>query len=228
MKSTTLLLIILILIIAIPTGSAKIVSAVEDFSTYVGYAGVTNADVKEEEKVPEKVQQKCGGTGFIKSGDGIVDIPCPGCEDCKNKKPASTKCNCGCGKENCMCGKTATATCVVNDTELPSYYMYFFTAKWCGPCQTFKTVDKPIMEGEKWVFSSKLAKGVHIIEVDIDDNPELYKKIMNSLSEKLKKEFKGTIPAFAIIYKGEVIALTEHYLRWENLRDFYNNNAKGK
>ncbi len=104
----------MLFIIAIPMGGApKIVSAVEDFSTYVGYAGVTNADVQEPEKKPEEVQQRCGGTGFIKSGDGIVDIPCPGCPDCQNKTP-STKCQCGCGKDNCKCGKTAAAGCAVS------------------------------------------------------------------------------------------------------------------
>jgi len=241
MKTQMFLLIIIILLIAIPTDfkvSPNIVIAKEDFSTYVGYTGVLNNDIKED-KEPEKVQERCGGTRILKSGDGLISRPCPGCPDCEGLTDnSSKKCQCGCGKENCICGKSA-ASClikaeteaapqvvVVKEEEKPVYFMYFFTAKWCGPCQTFKNTDKPILIKEKWVFDKELKNGVNVVEVDIDENPELYKKIMNSLPEKLQKNFKGTIPAFVIMYKGEVVALTEHYLRWENLRDFFNNTAK--
>ncbi len=104
--------------------------------------------------------------------------------------------------------------------------MYYFTAKWCGPCQNFNKNDWPVMKKAGWVLDSEYKKGVHIVKVDIDDQPELYKKIMDNLPDDLKKEFKGTIPAFVVMKNGKAIALTEHYLKFTNLCDFFNNNVK--
>lgn len=46
------------------------------------------------------------------------------------------------------------------------YILFYFTAKWCGPCQKIKPLIEKISEG---VDSKKL----EIYMIDIDDNDEL-------------------------------------------------------
>jgi thioredoxin 1 len=70
------------------------------------------------------------------------------------------------------------------------YLLFYFTAKWCGPCQSIKPLLQKISEGSD---ASKLK--VYII--DIDDNDEI------------SKEFQiRSVPTFYLYKKKELIGQT--------------------
>jgi len=65
-----------------------------------------------------------------------------------------------------------------------------FVASWCGPCQMME----PVMEELKKNFKDE--KGVEIVKLDINENPEL--------SEKYSVM---SVPTFVFIKNGEVVDL---------------------
>ena len=64
-------------------------------------------------------EELCDGSGFITHGDGHR-TKCPGCKACQKKNEYSE-----------------TAMQIIEDKE-PLYYMYYFSADWCEPCQRMK------------------------------------------------------------------------------------------
>lgn len=73
---------------------------------------------------------------------------------------------------------------ILNDKEC--YLLFYFTAKWCGPCQRIKPLIQKISEG---VDNNKL----EIYMIDIDDNDEL------------AKEFNiRSVPSFFLYHKKEL------------------------
>ena len=70
------------------------------------------------------------------------------------------------------------------------YLLFYFTAKWCGPCQKIKPLLQKISDGAD---SSKLK----VFMIDIDDN------------EELAKEFTiRSVPSFYLYKKKEMIGQT--------------------
>jgi len=70
------------------------------------------------------------------------------------------------------------------------YFLFYFTAKWCGPCQKIKPLLEKISEGSD---PTKLK----IFMIDIDDN------------DKLAKEFNiRSVPSFYLYKKKEIIGQT--------------------
>ena len=70
------------------------------------------------------------------------------------------------------------------------YLLFYFTAKWCGPCQKIKPLLQKISDGAD---SSKLK----VFMIDIDDN------------EELAKEFNiRSVPSFYLYKKKEIIGQT--------------------
>uniref|UniRef100_A0A6C0CCR5 Thioredoxin domain-containing protein n=1 Tax=viral metagenome TaxID=1070528 RepID=A0A6C0CCR5_9ZZZZ len=53
--------------------------------------------------------------------------------------------------------------------EQPEYLLFYFTAKWCGPCQKIKPMIIKLMEG---LDSTK----IKFYTVDIDENDDLCEK----------------------------------------------------
>ena len=70
--------------------------------------------------------------------------------------------------------------------EKECYILFYFTAKWCGPCQKIKPLIQKLSEG---VDSSKL----EIYIIDIDEN------------DKLAEEFKiRSVPTFYLYHKKKL------------------------
>ena len=70
------------------------------------------------------------------------------------------------------------------------YLLFYFTAKWCGPCQRIKPLLKKISDGAD---ASKLK----VYMIDIDENDEI------------AKEFQiRSVPTFYLYKKKELIGQT--------------------
>tara|TARA_B100000900_G_scaffold393263_1_gene389582 strand:- start:3208 stop:3519 length:312 start_codon:yes stop_codon:yes gene_type:complete len=70
------------------------------------------------------------------------------------------------------------------------YLLFYFTAKWCGPCQRIKPLLQKISEGSD---SSK----IKFFMIDIDEN------------EDIAKEFQiKSVPTFYLYKKKELIGQT--------------------
>lgn len=70
------------------------------------------------------------------------------------------------------------------------YLLFYFTAKWCGPCQRIKPLLQKISEGSD---SSK----IKFFMIDIDEN------------EDIAKEFNiRSVPTFYLYKKKELIGQT--------------------
>jgi thioredoxin 1 len=70
------------------------------------------------------------------------------------------------------------------------YLLFYFTAKWCGPCQKIKPLLQKISDGAD---SSKLK----VFMIDIDENDDLAKKF-NIRS----------VPTFYLYKKKEIVGQT--------------------
>lgn len=70
------------------------------------------------------------------------------------------------------------------------YLLFYFTAKWCGPCQRIKPLLQKISEGSD-------ASVLKVYMIDIDDNDEI------------AKEFQiRSVPTFYLYKKKELIGQT--------------------
>ena len=70
------------------------------------------------------------------------------------------------------------------------YLLFYFTAKWCGPCQKIKPLIQKISEG-----SNSLTLKVYMI--DIDENDELVKQFQIR-----------SVPTFYLYKNKEIIGQT--------------------
>lgn len=76
--------------------------------------------------------------------------------------------------------------------EKDSYHVYYFTASWCGPCQTIKT-GFPSLQEIGWKVGTQ--KTDHIQVVDIDKNPDLFNKYRR----------ENTVPQVVAIKNGKAV-----------------------
>tara|TARA_B100001093_G_C26044971_1_gene683804 strand:+ start:46 stop:360 length:315 start_codon:yes stop_codon:yes gene_type:complete len=74
-------------------------------------------------------------------------------------------------------------SCISNDE---CYLFFYFTAKWCGPCQRIKPLIQKLDEGLN-------NKKIMFYIIDIDDNDEL------SETYNIK-----SVPTFLLIHKGDI------------------------
>ena len=74
---------------------------------------------------------------------------------------------------------------IINQDE---YLLFYFTAKWCGPCQKIKPLIEKLSE---WSDPSKLE--IYLIDIDENDNIASELKIRSVPTFYLyhKKELKG-------------------------------------
>lgn len=128
-------------------------------------------------------QVRCGGTGRIKTPDGVSWMKCPGCQDCQNSgmnigklwgqtKEYITKYPIPTPRQtnNFVPANSECDTPITPEItqEPPTKRLLFFTAKWCTFCQKFKDKDMPEMINKGWQN--------FITTIDADEHPELVTK----------------------------------------------------
>lgn len=106
-------------------------------------------------------------------------------------------CQCGCGKLECKCGKTAAVAKCPDAVSFRRIQCEFWTATWCQPCPkakadlTSKSGEWPL--GPEWEVSESAT--AHFRLIDYDKN--------RSLAEQRGVK---TLPAFVITMDGKPVA----------------------
>jgi hypothetical protein len=143
--------------------------------------------------------EKCHGTKKVKSGDGIVDIPCPcgrfcqcvrpdgpspspkpsGCGDhCRCKSPCT--CGAGCRCPHCPNGRRnsrqdapqqACADSVAVAAAISTRQLFIVGAAWCEPCRPVKATVRTLKRAG-WDVSESDPKAL-ILLLDFDKDTDL-------------------------------------------------------
>jgi hypothetical protein len=178
MKPQDLLILVILFILFFPSQSTpihtvdKMVLAANEGMIGVQVASQTisgELDGKvEPEVIPDRITDKClgcNGSGKQTTGDGLHTFTCPDCNGTgrtsksPNPKPNTIGCQCGCGKVDCQCGKSAQAPPPYNDArtsieilqtvaaeraiERKIKAIYFGMESGCPPCTVFTRDEYP-------------------------------------------------------------------------------------
>ena len=190
-------------------------------SGYVAF--IVNSQPKEEKDNnsgpnPDVKKCSCKGTGKITHGDGHK-TECPYHGDSgslppeptdQTSEPLATKCQCDSTANGTVCNciavngkcycekysykkkaKTAPAS---PSLPVKSKQILYFTADWCGPCQSFKS-RIPILKEAGYTCSTSEDADIRIVDVDTDPDG-LYAKYGD----------RSAIPAFFLIKNGKRVS----------------------
>jgi thiol-disulfide isomerase/thioredoxin len=148
--------------------------------------------------IPERICQ-CNGTKKQKSGDGLIDLPCVCGDQCSCKKP----------NDQGQVGQT------LNVEKTDVYTSYYFTAKWCGPCQRFKSFDIPVLVKSGWkIVEDDWSDGASMVIIDIEKNPAKFAELREPTME--------LIPTFVVTKNGKVLARRIGYVGNKEYAEWYN------
>ena len=173
MKTSTILVLILLLITFVPNFSLNNTSSEfsYDKAEAEGYVAFVANSVKKKDNNnevgpdPDVNKCACKGTGSITHGDGHK-TPCP----YHSKKDDDTE----------------DETDLINKKQV-----IFFTAKWCAPCQVFKSVELPKLKKSGWKISD--GKDAMIRIMDIDEHRDFWNE----------HKVNGSVPCFILFEKGK-------------------------
>ena len=173
MKTSTILVLILLLVTFVPNFS--LIKKSSEFSydkaEAEGYVAFVANSVKKKDNNnevgpdPDINKCACKGTGSITHGDGHK-TPCP----YHSKKDDDTE----------------DETDLINKKQI-----IFFTAKWCAPCQVFKKIEIPKLEKSGWKISDKKDAMIRII--DIDEHRDFWNE----------HKISSSVPCFLLFEKGK-------------------------
>lgn len=119
-----------------------------------------------EKKTPDVVNCTCNGTGKVKSGDGLVEIPC----DCGV--------NCTCAKKDNGSLPEVKVEAVEINLQSPTAennkfkllkknFLVYIGAEWCGRCVYMKNTIFPQLKNNEWDFDG--VKRKYTIGEDINN-----------------------------------------------------------
>lgn len=142
------ILVLIIIIIGLTDFQSKNVYSI-DLPRAEGLVAFIVNEYPPNVPMPEPITKcTCNGTKQIRTGDNRI-LPCP-CDNCTCKK--------GTG-----------------DLEKPNKQILYFGAEWCGPCLSFTKNELPKLIEEGFT-DNLLGENSNIYKIDIDKNPELYRK----------------------------------------------------
>jgi len=99
------------------------------------YAAVDNSIIKEEKQNEQTNETcECKGTGKVRSGDGLIELPC----------------SCGPG---CKCSKTGHSEYTEVKKQRTKYILYF-SQKNCAPCVQVEQTTFPKLKSTQWIIGS--------------------------------------------------------------------------
>lgn len=112
-------------------------------------AYATTLELKEESK--PIIDCKCNGTRKVKSGDGLLEVPC----------------KCG---SHCKCKGS-------DDVKVLGIQIWYFGQKSCGPCRKVKNNVLPALRKNGWkIANAGSGQEAHVVIFDLDKNPDLINK----------------------------------------------------
>lgn len=187
------LLVLLVAIVLWPTVDGVNPIFTTDLLAAEGMVALTT-NLPKSTKTPTPLACTCGGKGYTKTGDGLHNIPCP------------TNCSCGCKKT----GDSFQETGFINPRLDKQVVM--LTAGWCTPCTLWKTTEQPVLQRLGWIVSED--KAGHILLVDVDKNPEIYKDLNIDVNSVV-------LPSFYLVNKGKVVKMLGGYQPAANITDLY-------
>lgn len=207
MNKQTLVLLAVIAILFIPTGVLVHSYAQEKYARLTGEGGISycvayldiqKEDTKTPDIVPQTTCDKCNGTKKVKSGDGLVTVPCP------------------CGA-NCKCSGMAP-----EGSRKPVVKILYVGAEWCMPCTQVSNFTFPKLIKSGWEIKGP-NKGGHIEKFDFSlDADKLHDYKVESLPTWIKLEddkevsrHEGFLNAWGVSHfqTGQAIVPSDEILR---------------
>ena len=160
MNKQTIVLVLLAILLFIPTGVALHAYSIDKYDRMTREGGVATvvAHLYLEKKSPEtpvvpqplptqSTCDKCRGTHKMRSGDGLIEIPCP-------------------------CGAACKCQPMKSDIPRTKKIVLITDIDWCSPCQQIDQYTLPRLKEGKWV----IGKDGHVEVYDHSDNPALVEK----------------------------------------------------
>lgn len=199
------MIIILILLLLIPTGVRPGYS-LDKWDTYKA-EGMVAFDINRGNKLATPVAPDdkpvtfptnhpktciCKGTGKVKSGDLIIDVPCP--------KVYSN----GSIGEPAKAEVPVKAPAVVEAPVKPLRQVLFFTKTDCDPCKNFKAWYGDQLKREGFGFDDSEYSLIRV--VDVYQHPDLYQLYAQS--------FTGIkyVPQFVVVENGKALKGTNPFV----------------
>lgn len=172
--------------------------ASNEFEThkYVGFIAFERAILIDDNTQSEPTNCPCNGTGRVKSGDGILLIPCP------------------CG-DSCKCSKNNTnPDNSLENTSQWSKRVLFLSFKNCPPCNKWKKDEKPKLVNrskDPWDYGTTPQNLIQEIDIETPDGEKYVERYDTS-----------TYPTFIIVDKqGKELARQEGFITAQELGDLY-------
>lgn len=210
------LAVILVLILSVVPSANSSSFEVDNYDIlkYEGFVAYEMAALDKNDKSPTNTVDKCscGGTGRVKSGDGLLTMDCPCQPNClcgkdKPVKPAKL-----CENPNCQC-----VNCVCKTKECESSWakrILIFGYKDCPPCNQFKKTELVKLTKrptQPWNYGNKPSNLIQEIDIETEDGEKLVEKYETD-----------SYPAFIIVDKtGKELDRQVGFFTAKELTDLY-------
>lgn len=228
MNKQTLVLALALLLLLIPTGAVLTAYSIDHYermgdegrvaytSAYLDISKTSPENAPKPNPTPPTTQcDECKGTRKIRSGDGLISLPC----------------KCG---ENCKCQPMKTDLTI--EEKRTKIILLITQPTWCSWCVKFDTNVIPALETMNWKIKKLLPKesvlkndGKNLL-IDLDkDSPHIivanYDDTTNNyyLNNPIANDFNvDQLPTFILIEDGKEIKRHVGYLNGYGVGNFWN------
>lgn len=171
---------------------------------------------------PQPVDCPCNGTKEIKSGDGLIKIPCP----CTNNGECKCKGNTGEPMAQVQLPNPFAKGNQFN-TIKKKYILVYVGAEWCGPCVQVKKITFPRLLNEEWEFPNgkfKYSIGESVDNMIISLDSSSCKELLDFLEADDIDDIIPAIPAFLKIniQDKKIVNSKFGFMSAEEVHKYYN------